>query len=82
LVNDLPLSVNVAVLEWDAIKRHEPIGRENRDDHWSLQSVQRLHLEGVSWELYDRLLKSSANRPLRLTYDDGELEITSAAAWP
>jgi hypothetical protein len=44
--------------------------------------VQRLHLEGVSWELYDRLLKSSANRPLRLTYDKGELEITSAAAWP
>jgi hypothetical protein len=44
--------------------------------------VQRLHLEGVSWELYDRLLKSSANRPLRLTCDKGELEITSAVAWP
>jgi hypothetical protein len=34
-------------------------------------------LDGVSWELYGHLLKVVGDRPLRLTYDHGELEIAS-----
>jgi Uma2 family endonuclease len=44
---------------------------------WSLEDVQHLVLEGVSWELYEHLLKEIGERPLRLTYDNGELEIMS-----
>jgi Uma2 family endonuclease len=44
---------------------------------WSIENVQYLYLEGVSWELYEHLLKVVGNRPLRLTYDNGELEIMS-----
>jgi Uma2 family endonuclease len=36
-----------------------------------------LVLDGVSWELYERLLKEIGDRPLRLTYDRGDLEIMS-----
>jgi Uma2 family endonuclease len=32
-------------------------------------------LSGVSWELYEQLLHVVGDRPLRLTYDEGELEI-------
>jgi len=44
---------------------------------WSLDDVQHIVLDGVSWELYEHLLKEIGNRPIRLTYDNGELEITS-----
>jgi Uma2 family endonuclease len=44
---------------------------------WSLDDVQHLVLDGVSWELYEHLLKEVGSRPLRLTYDNGELEIMS-----
>ena len=44
---------------------------------WSLDDVEHLYLDGVSWELYEHLLKVVGNRPLRLTYDNGELEIMS-----
>lgn len=44
---------------------------------WSLDTVEYLYLEGVSWELYEHLLKVIGNRPLRVTYDNGELEIMS-----
>jgi Uma2 family endonuclease len=50
---------------------------KSTNEGWSLESVQHLVLEGVSWELYDHLLKVVGNRPLRLTYDRGELEIMS-----
>jgi Uma2 family endonuclease len=49
----------------------------SRAPGWSLDEVEYLHLEGVSWELYEHLLKVVGNRPLRLTYDNGELEIMS-----
>src|SRR5437867_13433478 len=44
---------------------------------WSLDEVEHLVLDGVSWELYEHLLKEIGDRPLRLTYDNGELEIMS-----
>src|SRR2546423_14922947 len=43
----------------------------------SLDEVDHLVLYGVSWELYEHLLKEIGDRPLRLTYDNGELEIMS-----
>src|ERR1700722_18234413 len=42
-----------------------------------LEDVQHLVLEDASWDLYEKLLKSVGNRPLRITYDDGRLEIMS-----
>src|SRR5277367_4553875 len=39
---------------------------------------QCLHLSGIDWRLYTRLLAAFAERPgIRLTYDRGELEIMS-----
>lgn len=35
----------------------------------------RVVLEDVSWGLYERMLKEVGERPIRLTYDDGRLEI-------
>jgi Uma2 family endonuclease len=55
-----------------ASKLKEPGGSD-----WTLDSVEHLILDGVSWELYEHLLKVVGNRPLRLTYDNGELEIMS-----
>lgn len=49
----------------------------HRVSNWSLDDVQHLVLDGVSWELYEHLLKEIGNRPIRLTYDNGELEIIS-----
>ena len=44
----------------------------------ALQGEERIVLPaGVSWEAYEALLKSWANRPVRLTYDRGRLEIVS-----
>ena len=38
---------------------------------------QHLVLEDVSWELYEMLLRNIGNRPLRITFDDGLLEVMS-----
>jgi Uma2 family endonuclease len=43
----------------------------------SLEDVQHFVLEGASWELYERLLKDIGNRPIRVTYDRGRMEIMS-----
>jgi len=51
--------------------------KHSDESDWTLDSVEHLYLEGVSWELYEHLLKVVGNRPLRLTYDNGELEIMS-----
>lgn len=43
----------------------------------SLDDIQHLLLENVSWELYEKLLSEVGDHPLRMTYDDGRLEIMS-----
>jgi Uma2 family endonuclease len=40
-----------------------------------LAEQQHLVLENASWELYERLLKDTAGRNLRITYDQGRMEI-------
>jgi Uma2 family endonuclease len=44
---------------------------------WTIDSIEYLTLQGVSWELYEHLLKVVGERPLRVTYDKGNLEIMS-----
>ena len=41
------------------------------------QGEERMLLSEVSWEAYEALLKSWSDRPLRMTYDNGSLEIMS-----
>ena len=36
---------------------------------------QSILLENISWETYERLLDEIGERPIRLTYDNGSLEI-------
>ena len=42
-----------------------------------LDQVQHVVLEGVSWGSYEKLLKEIGDRPLRVTFDEGSLEIMS-----
>jgi Uma2 family endonuclease len=39
--------------------------------------VQHFVLEDASWELYEKLLHDIGDRPIRVTYDDGRMEIMS-----
>lgn len=43
----------------------------------SLDSIQHFVLEDASWEFYERLLKEIGDRPIRVTYDNGRLEMMS-----
>ncbi len=38
---------------------------------------RQILLENISWETYERLLREVGERPIRLTYDEGDLEIMS-----
>jgi Uma2 family endonuclease len=42
-----------------------------------LDEVEHFVLEGASWQLYEKLLKDIGDRPIRVTYDDGRMEIMS-----
>jgi Uma2 family endonuclease len=42
-----------------------------------LDDVQHIVLEDASWELYERLLRDIGDRPIRITYDQGRLEMMS-----
>jgi Uma2 family endonuclease len=46
----------------------------------SLVDQQHIVLEDVSWESYERLLNEMGNRQIRMTYDQGRLEIMSPLA--
>jgi Uma2 family endonuclease len=51
----------------------------------SLDYVQHLVLEDADWDLYEKLLKTVGSRPIRITYDDGRMEIMSPLPeheWP
>lgn len=43
----------------------------------SLDRVQHFVLEEASWELYEKLLRDIGDRPVRVTYDGGRMEIMS-----
>src|SRR5438105_2793299 len=51
----------------------QPSGHASVD----LNEVQHFVLEDASWELYERLLRDIGNRPIRVTYDEGRMEIMS-----
>ena len=42
-----------------------------------LLETQHFVLEDASWELYEKLLRDIGDRPIRVTYDQGRMEITS-----
>jgi Uma2 family endonuclease len=42
-----------------------------------LDLQQHIVLDDVSWDLYEHLLDEVGDRPIRMTYDDGRLEIMS-----
>ena len=42
-----------------------------------LDDVQHFVLEDASWELYEKLLRDIGSRPIRVTYDEGRMEIMS-----
>jgi Uma2 family endonuclease len=41
----------------------------------SYEGQPHVVLDGVSWEAYEQLLRDLGNRPIRVTYDRGKLEI-------
>ena len=43
----------------------------------SIADQQHMVLDGVSWPLYEQLLSEMGNRPVRMTFDNGDLEIMS-----
>jgi Uma2 family endonuclease len=43
----------------------------------SLDHIQHCLMEEVSWESYEKLLRDIGNRPIRVTYDEGRMEIMS-----
>jgi Uma2 family endonuclease len=50
---------------------------EQDDADFTLNAGGSAVLHGISWKMYRRLRKLSENRNLRMTYDQGELEIMS-----
>ena len=42
-----------------------------------LDDMQHFVLEDASWDIYEKLLHEVGDRPIRLTYDEGRLEIMS-----
>lgn len=43
----------------------------------SLADFQHFVLEDASWDLYEKLLRDIGDRPIRVTYDQGRMEIMS-----
>ncbi len=42
-----------------------------------LDEIQHFVMEDASWELYEKLLRDIGQRPIRVTYDQGRMEIRS-----
>jgi Uma2 family endonuclease len=45
-----------------------------------LDQLQHFVFEDASWDLYEEVLRNIGNRPIRVTYDDGRMEIMSPLA--
>ncbi len=43
----------------------------------SIADEQHIVLHDISWDFYERLLKELADRPIRVTFDEGSIEIMS-----
>jgi Uma2 family endonuclease len=56
---------------------HPASSRPSASPSMSLDDVQHIVLDGVSWDFYERLLREIGGRPLRVTYDQGRMEIMS-----
>jgi Uma2 family endonuclease len=56
-------------------RRKKPAAR--RDTRSPLDDVQHIVLENATWELYDQLLREIGDRPIRINYDQGRLEMMS-----
>jgi Uma2 family endonuclease len=48
-----------------------------RDSSSNLDDVQHIVLEDATWELYEQLLRDIGDRPIRINYDQGRLEMMS-----
>jgi Uma2 family endonuclease len=48
-----------------------------RESESPLDDVQHIVLEDATWELYDQLLREIGDRPIRINYDQGRLEMMS-----
>lgn len=46
-----------------------------------MDDVNHIVLEDVSWPLYEQCLKEFGDRPIRLTFDEGRLEIMTPLLW-
>jgi Uma2 family endonuclease len=47
----------------------------------SLDDIQHFVIEDATWELYETLLRGVGDRPVRITYDNGRLEMMSPLTW-
>jgi Uma2 family endonuclease len=48
-----------------------------REANSQLDGIQHIVLENATWELYDQLLRDIGDRPIRINYDQGRLEMMS-----
>lgn len=56
-------------------RRKKPARR--REAGSPLNGIQHFVLENATWELYDQLLREIGDRPIRINYDQGRLEMMS-----
>ena len=46
-------------------------------ERWAERVVRGFDFDGVSWDDYEAMLRIVGNRPIRVTYDRGRMEIMS-----
>src|SRR4051794_36538597 len=51
--------------------------KRTAEPDWSVDDVEHVVLEDASWELYTQLLQNIGNRNIRISYDNGRLEMMS-----
>jgi Uma2 family endonuclease len=60
-------------------KSRRPLSRQRVSEAQenSVDEIQHFVMEDASWELYEKFLKDIGDRPVRVTYDEGRMEIMS-----